>query len=106
MADVAAVADPQTGVAVYDSFDYENTSGWLTFGGTSAAAPIIASVFALAGNTQQVDDGSYVWLHRRGGFNDVTYGSNGSCPTSRWCNGHYGWDGPTGWGTPKGVTAF
>jgi subtilase family serine protease len=106
VADIAAVANPQTGVAVYDSYSFENTSGWLTFGGTSASAPIIAALFALAGNTDDVYDGSYVWVHHRGGVNDVTYGSNGTCPTVRWCNGHYGWDGPTGWGTPKGVTAF
>jgi subtilase family serine protease len=106
VADIAAVANPQTGVAVYDSYNYETTSGWLTFGGTSASAPIVAAVFALAGNTDQVPDGSYVWLHHRGGVNDITYGSNGSCPTARWCTAHYGWDGPTGWGSPKGVTAF
>ncbi|HET7530758.1 MAG TPA: S53 family peptidase [Mycobacteriales bacterium] len=106
VADIAAVANPETGVAVYDSYVFEETSGWLTFGGTSASAPIIASVFALAGNTADVVDGSYVWLHHRGGVNDVTYGSTGSCSTTRWCNGHYGWDGPTGWGTPKGLTAF
>src|SRR3954466_8570966 len=106
MADIAAVANPETGVAVYDSYSFESTSGWLTFGGTSAAAPIIAAVFALAGNADQVNDGSYVWLHHRAGVNDVTYGSTGNCPTTRWCNAHYGWDGPTGWGTPKGVTSF
>ena len=106
MADVAAVANPATGVAVYDSYDFENTSGWLTFGGTSAASPIIAGVFALAGNTATVNDGSYVWQHHRGGVNDITSGSNGTCPTARWCTAHYGWDGPTGWGSPKGVAAF
>ena len=106
MADVAAVANPETGVAVYDSYDFDNTVGWLTFGGTSAAAPIIAGVFALAGNTADVTDGSYVWTHHKGGVNDVTSGSNGTCPTTRWCTAHYGWDGPTGWGSPKGVAAF
>jgi subtilase family serine protease len=106
VADIAAVANPATGVAVYDSYSYESSSGWLTFGGTSAAAPIIAGVFALAGNTADVDDGSYVWLHHRGGVNDVTSGNNGTCPTTRWCTAHYGWDGPTGWGTAKGITAF
>src|SRR3954454_20910680 len=85
VADIAAVANPQTGVAVYDSYMFENNSGWLTFGGTSASAPIIAGVFALAGNTDWVSDGSYLWLHHRGGVNDVPYGSTGSCPTSRWC---------------------
>jgi subtilase family serine protease len=106
VADIAAVADPATGVAVYDSYAYETTSGWLTFGGTSASAPIIAGAFALAGNTADVADGSYVWTHHRGGVNDVISGSNGTCSTTRWCTAHYGWDGPTGWGTPKGVTAF
>ena len=106
VADIAAVADPATGVAVYDSFTFEGTGGWLTFGGTSVAAPIIAAVFALAGNTSAVDDGSYVWKHHTGGVNDVTSGSNGTCPTTRWCTARRGWDGPTGWGTPKGVAAF
>jgi subtilase family serine protease len=106
VADIAAVADPATGVAVYDSLAFEETSGWLTFGGTSAGAPIIAAAFALAGNTADVPDGSYVWMHHTGGITDVRSGSNGSCPTERWCSAGYGWDGPTGWGTPNGVTAL
>ena len=106
VADVAAVADPATGVAVYDSTPFQNTSGWLTFGGTSAAAPIVAGVFALAGNTADVSDGSYVWSHHSGGLNDVTSGSTGSCDVARWCAARRGWDGPTGWGTPNGLTAF
>jgi hypothetical protein len=106
VADIAAVADPATGVAVYDSLAYEGTEGWLTFGGTSAGAPIIAAAFALAGNTADVAGGSYVWTHHTGGVNDVTSGSNGSCETPRWCTAGSGWDGPTGWGTPKGVAAF
>lgn len=106
VADIAAVADPATGVAVYDSVSFEETSGWLTFGGTSAGAPIIAAAFALAGNTSDVADGSYIWAHHTGGVNDVRSGSNGSCPTSRWCTSGYGWDGPTGWGTPSGVSAL
>lgn len=107
VADVAAIADPATGVAVYDSETDEGASGWVTFGGTSAGAPIIASVYALAGNTAGVTDGSYVWTHHpSGAFNDVRSGSNGDCPTSRWCTAHSGWDGPTGWGTPHGVAGF
>jgi subtilase family serine protease len=106
VADIAAVADPATGVAVYDSTAYEGTDGWLTFGGTSASAPIIAAGFALAGNTADVADGSYVWAHHSGGVNDVLSGSNGSCETARWCTAGYGWDGPTGWGTPKGIAAL
>ena len=106
VADIAAVADPATGVAVYDSYAFEGTSGWLTFGGTSAASPIIAAAFALAGNTDSVKDGSYVWTHHTHGVNDVTTGSTGSCPTTSWCTAKRGWDGPTGWGSPKGLTAL
>jgi subtilase family serine protease len=105
VADVAAVADPATGVAVYDSFAFEDTSGWLTFGGTSASSPIVAAVYALAGNTASVSDGAYVWAHHSG-LRDVTSGSNGSCTTAQWCHARTGWDGPTGWGTPEGTSAF
>ena len=50
VADVSAVADPNTGVAVYDTFRL-HPGGWLVFGGTSVSSPIIASVYALANNT-------------------------------------------------------
>jgi subtilase family serine protease len=105
VSDVSAVADPATGVAVYDSYTFEDTSGWLTFGGTSASAPIIAGVYALAGNTDQVDDASGLWAHHSG-LHDISSGSNGSCSTDRWCEARRGWDGPTGWGTPDGTAAF
>jgi subtilase family serine protease len=49
-ADVSAVADPNTGVAVYDSTPNQGSSGWMVFGGTSVSAPIIGSVYALSGN--------------------------------------------------------
>ena len=52
VADVSAVADPNTGVAVYDSY---GSSGWLVFGGTSVAARLIASVYALAGNASDIN---------------------------------------------------
>jgi subtilase family serine protease len=105
VADVSAVADPATGVAVYDSYAFQGTSGWLTFGGTSASSPIIAAVYALAGNTSDVNSGAYLWSHHSW-LRDVTSGSNGTCSTARWCNARAGWDGPTGWGTPNGVAAF
>jgi subtilase family serine protease len=103
-ADVSAVADPYTGVAVYDSTAYQGRSGWLVFGGTSVSAPIIASVYALAGNTASIDN-NYPYTHSSSLW-DVTSGSNGTCPTSQWCNARTGWDGPTGLGTPNGVGAF
>jgi subtilase family serine protease len=103
-ADVSAVADPATGVSVYDSYAYAGASGWLTFGGTSVSAPIIASVYALAGNTAGIDN-NYPYTHSTS-LNDVTSGSNGTCTTSAWCTARTGWDGPTGLGTPNGVAAF
>jgi len=103
-ADVSAVADPATGVAVYDSTAYQGLSGWLVFGGTSVSAPIIASVYALAGNTASIDN-NYPYAHS-GSLFDVTSGSNGSCSPSQLCNARVGWDGPTGLGTPNGVGAF
>jgi hypothetical protein len=98
------VANPSTGVSVYDSYAYAGASGWLTFGGTSVSAPIIASVYALAGNTADIDN-NYPYTHSTS-LNDVTSGSNGTCSTSAWCTARAGWDGPTGLGTPNGIGAF
>ncbi len=103
-ADVSAVADPATGVSVYDSFKYQGYVGWLTFGGTSVAAPLIAGVFALAGNAASIDN-NYPYTHS-GSFFDVTSGSNGTCTTTQWCHARAGWDGPTGLGTPNGIGGF
>jgi len=104
MADVSAVADPNTGVAVYDSTAYRGSSGWMVFGGTSASAPIIGSVYALSGNTTGYAN-ALPYSHTSALF-DVTSGSNGTCPTSQWCTARIGWDGPSGLGTPNGVGAF
>src|SRR5262249_14315306 len=56
VADVSAVADPNTGVAVFDSTPFQNQSGWFVGGGTSASSPVIAGVFALAGNAASVSN--------------------------------------------------
>jgi subtilase family serine protease len=103
--DVAAVADPGTGVAVYDTYQ---ESGWLVFGGTSVSAPLIASVYALAGNGGTYNDRPLPYVSGRQGTNlyDVTSGSNGSCGGSYLCTARAGYDGPTGLGTPIGTSAF
>ncbi|MDP9111964.1 MAG: hypothetical protein M3M96_10065, partial [Candidatus Eremiobacteraeota bacterium] len=62
-ADVSAVADPATGVAVYDSTVYNGQSGWLVFGGTSVSSPIIGAVYGLAGNSAAINDASYAYSH-------------------------------------------
>ncbi|WP_330287881.1 putative Ig domain-containing protein [Streptomyces sp. NBC_00576] len=101
--DVSAVADPATGVAVYDTY---GGSGWAVYGGTSASAPIIAGVYALAGTPGSSDyPAKYPYSHTSNLY-DVTSGNNGSCSTSYFCTAATGYDGPTGWGTPNGTTAF
>ena len=105
VADVSAVADPNTGVAVYDSTSYQGLKGWLVFGGTSVASPIIGTVYALAGNASSVTYGSYPYAHKSS-LNDVTSGSNGSCGGTYLCTAGSGYDGPTGLGTPNGTGAF
>ncbi|WP_328912559.1 MULTISPECIES: putative Ig domain-containing protein [unclassified Streptomyces] len=103
IADVSAVADPATGLAVYDSYQ---ASGWNVYGGTSASSPIIASVYALAGTpAANTTPASYPYAHT-GSLNDVTSGANGSCGSSYLCTAKAGYDGPTGLGTPNGTAAF
>ncbi|RPF34597.1 S53 family peptidase [Streptomyces sp. TLI_185] len=106
ISDVSAVADPATGVSVYDS--YGITAGWYTFGGTSASSPIIAGVYALAGTPSSSSYPASFPYAAAGtsALNDVTSGNNGSCSTSYLCTARSGYDGPTGWGTPEGVSAF
>lgn len=118
VADVAAVADPATGLGVYDTFNScplalfcdglissgaaQGLNGWAKIGGTSLAAPIIAAIYALAGNKQGA---SYAYGHRSS-LTDVTSGTNGSCNSSYLCVAKAGYDGPTGLGTPLGLGAF
>jgi subtilase family serine protease len=102
MADVSAAADPNTGgLSVYAPTSTKSSS-WSQYGGTSESSPIIASVYALAGGGYS----NATPYGHPGNLNDVASGSNGSCPTSQWCNARAGWDGPTGLGTPNGTGAF
>ena len=105
VADVSAVADPNTGVAVYDSTSYQGRKGWLVFGGTSVASPIIGSIYALAGNASSLNYASSIYSHTSALY-DVSGGSNGSCGGTYLCTAVSGYDGPTGLGTPNGTGAF
>jgi subtilase family serine protease len=116
VADVAADADPNTGVKVYDTY---NEPGEMVFGGTSVSAQIIAGVYGLAGSG--ASDASGLYLNGGSPFAfgtpnpslyDVQSGSNGSCAghgrfvntsLAYLCTGVTGYDGPTGMGTPKGT---
>ncbi|WP_157875889.1 carboxypeptidase regulatory-like domain-containing protein [Streptacidiphilus griseoplanus] len=106
VADVSAVADPVTGVSVYDTFGSTYGTGWAQYGGTSAASPIIAATYALAGSLPSgVHPNSFPYAHP-GSLNDVTSGSNGTCEPAYLCQAGPGYDGPTGLGTPNGTAAF
>ena len=90
--DLSAVADPSTGVAVYES----SAGGFLNVGGTSAATPLVAALMAAAGHGDATP--AFVYRHPEA-FRDVTTGMNGDCGTAL-CTAGAGWDGPTGLGTP------
>jgi hypothetical protein len=102
---VAAVA---WNLAVYDPC----AGGWLTVGGTSASAPIIAGVYGLAGNAQHIGPG-YPYQHA-GWLFDITRGNNdwyhqaggATCGHDYLCQARHGYDGPTGLGSPDGTGAF
>ena len=104
IADVSAAADPSNGgMAVYYPTS-KAASTWAQVGGPSESAPIIAAVYALSGNTAGYAN-AIPYSHTANLF-DVSTGSNGTCPTTQWCNARTGWDGPTGLGTPNGTGAF
>lgn len=107
VADVAAVADPATGVAVFapavDISGNELPAAWLVFGGTSVASPIVAGVYGVNGGT--VHGPSDPYLHT-GALFDINSGLNGFCDPTYFCNAGPGYDGPTGLGTPNGSSAF
>ena len=105
VADVSAVADPNTGLAVYDTYGLGTQAGWLVVGGTSASSPFVAGVFGLAGNARTIKDASSLYA-RAGRFFDVVGGSNGYCGGDYLCTGVAGYDGPTGLGSPDGIAGF
>jgi len=104
--DVSASADPAAAAWTYDTYQ---SSGWVRVGGTSESAPIIAAVYALAGNGATVVAGSFPYSHTLSLY-DVTSGNNNpgdlTCggTSAYFCNAGPGYDGPTGLGTPNGAT--
>jgi subtilase family serine protease len=103
VADVSAVADPATGVAVYDSY---GSGGWTVFGGTSVASPIIGAMYALANSpAPSAYPNSYPYADT-GALYDATTGQTATCSPAYLCTAEVGYDGPTGLGTPNGAAAF
>ena len=104
--DVAAVADPATGVWIYE----KSSGGWFVIGGTSVACPIWAAFLAdvnswRAANSYSgvgsLDPFLYTSVYGVGGgssnytaaVHDVTTGSNG-------------WSAGTGWDAASGLGSF
>jgi subtilase family serine protease len=96
--DLSANANPDTGLAVYDSAD----GGWLLMGGTSESAPLIAAYYAITGASAATP----AWAYQHSSqLNDPTGQSNGSCAVAILfiCLAGPGYDGPTGTGSISGA---
>jgi subtilase family serine protease len=101
--DVSAVADPNTGVAVFGP-DSTGASSWIVLGGTSVAAPLIGGIYGVNGGSVNYGSNPYSCL---ASLYDVTTGSTSAfCDPTYACTSARGYDGPTGLGTPNGATAF
>ncbi len=102
--DIGAIADPNTGVAVYST---TGCGGWCQVGGTSVSSPTLAGIVNEAGSfgnhTASELSKLYAWYRNPGLYHtylyDVTKGSNGS-PAK------VGWDQCTGLGTPRNLAGF
>lgn len=111
--DVAWDADPNSGVAVYDSYGYSGQTGWFQVGGTSVGAPSWAAVAAIADQDRNTlspldiasdlsSSPTYTAYNTStSSFTDVTTGTNGSCGKD--CTAGSGYDLITGVGTPVGT---
>ena len=99
--DVAADADPNTGVWVYNVPD---CNGWCIVGGTSVAAPVWSGIVNAAGrfsSSSQVELSTiYSNLGKAADFTDITQGSCG--PHQGYVTGT-GWDFCTGAGSAFGT---
>jgi subtilase family serine protease len=114
-ADVSADASVFTPLAVYNTYFKTATYPykWAGVGGTSLAAPLIAAAFALAGNAASRHGAMELW-QKHNALKDIVKGTNvyvpvtGSCASSVTyiCVAGAGYDGPTGWGSPKGTSNF
>ena len=94
--DVALVANPYTGVAVYDSTPSEGMVGWMVFGGTSVATPCIAGMANTAGKrfTGSAEELQHIYQGVGKNFRDIVTGSAGPNKAT------VGWDLCTGAGCP------
>jgi subtilase family serine protease len=102
-ADVSAVASLALS---YDSYEPTGDAGWYYNFGTSVSSPIVASVYALAGNFSTVTTPVSIAYAHVTKFYDIKSGSEGTCTPTYFCKAGAGYDGPTGLGSPKGDGGF
>lgn len=96
--DISAVADPYTGVAIYDSVDYYGYVGWYPIGGTSVACPVCAGIANAAGKNR--GDGEHEWIYTHPhDYHDVVGGGYYYAATP-------GWDFVTGFGSPMSMDSL
>lgn len=97
--DIAAVADPQTGVWVYDS----GNGGWYLVGGTSVSSPVLAGIVNLAGHFATSTNSELTTVYNNmsvsADFADIM---TGFCGPYMGYSTAKGWDVCTGVGSPKG----
>src|SRR5579862_474426 len=100
-------ANPNTGVAVYDTTSCQGRTGWMVFGGTSVASPSLAGIVNLSGSKYTSTDTELSTIYScyatpscySSNFRDITSGSAGSFSAAT------GWDFVTGVGSNKGTVS-
>jgi kumamolisin len=103
--DVGLIADPHTGIWVYDTHKYYGyVLHWSIWGGTSVAAPAVAGIINSAGafNASTVTELTEIYanLGIKANYTDI---KKGSCPNSSDGATIRGYDLCTGIGTPLGL---
>jgi subtilase family serine protease len=102
--DISLVADPNSGVWVYDSYIYgSGPPGWTVIGGTSVATPAVAAIINNAAAFRPSSGSELILMYAHFGkaafFTDVT---SGTCANDASGVATLGYDFCTGIGTPWG----
>ncbi|MFD2419460.1 S8 family serine peptidase [Amycolatopsis pigmentata] len=114
-ADVSAVAENVAFYITYTPLASQHPPHWTIGDGTSLSSPFIAGLYARGGHTTGVRGPNTIYSAPGGAFTDITTGKNvnsdegqASCPADApaLCEAGPGWDGPTGVGTPNGLSGF
>jgi kumamolisin len=101
--DIAAVADPSTGVWVYDS----GNGGWLIAGGTSVAAPLVAGIVNASGHFYSSSFSQLQAIYQNSAASAASYaaGATGYCGPQAAFTVTASWNPCLGVGAPKGLAS-